>query len=274
MVGVVLNVEPVSKSGLQAVTLNVGGESSIVVVTAATNIAERTIGKQVAVALVGTEIGGEAITKRSVGGVVSEGMLLDSPTLGWTGGAANVAVLIPDSIAPGQRPPASRPRSNGDAETTPAPGPVENAMFEKKQSKEERKAAAKAAREAKKLKKKKGGAAEEEEDAQDPDEAPTQVPQTEAAAPAPVAEASGGGEEAAAPPTPPTEPAPEVSLPPPPEPSADPAEPSTKAPTEASSEVPEVTEATDAGGQAQEQPKSSVASVFGKKNKKKGAKKL
>ncbi len=58
--------------------------------------------------------GGEVVVKKaSVGGVVSEGMLCDAPMLGWTGGGAGTAALVPDSFALGATPPDKRPRMDG-----------------------------------------------------------------------------------------------------------------------------------------------------------------
>ena len=51
---------------------------------------------------------------KSVGGVVSQGMLCDAPMLGWVGGGAGSAALVPDSFAPGARPPEKRPRMDGN----------------------------------------------------------------------------------------------------------------------------------------------------------------
>jgi tRNA-binding EMAP/Myf-like protein len=96
------------------------------------------------------------ITKTAVGGVMSEGMLCDSQMLGWTGGAAGIAVQIPDSIPIGSAPPATKPRpTNGSAaaaagEEAPS-GPVtEGLLFERKLTKEEKKKLAAGKREAKK----------------------------------------------------------------------------------------------------------------------------
>lgn len=46
----------------------------------------------------------------SVGGILSKGMLCDSPMLGWTGGAKGVVVQLPESYKIGDQPPESRPR--------------------------------------------------------------------------------------------------------------------------------------------------------------------
>ncbi len=101
------------------------------------------------------------VTKATVGGIISEGMLCDSRMLGWVGGAQGIAVNLPDSFDIGSVPPSSKPRPNngesqsggGSAESSL---PVEPGLFEKKLSKEEkkklaaeRKAKRKAAKEAK-----------------------------------------------------------------------------------------------------------------------------
>ena len=59
------------------------------------------------------EVDGEPVKKATVGGVPSEGMLCDAPMLGWKGGGADCAALLPDdahSFAPGDAPPPERPR--------------------------------------------------------------------------------------------------------------------------------------------------------------------
>ena len=80
------------------------------------------------------------VTKATVGGVISEGMLCDSRMLGWAGGAKGIAVNLPDSFKCGEKPQSSKPRP-GEGSTTPAaeestaiPG-----LFEKKLTKEEKK---------------------------------------------------------------------------------------------------------------------------------------
>lgn len=40
-------------------------------------------------------------------------MLADAPMLGWTGGGAGAAALVPEAYAPGDRPPEKRPRMDG-----------------------------------------------------------------------------------------------------------------------------------------------------------------
>lgn len=175
-VGLVLSLEDCGKckSGggkqLRACKIRIGGtdgdykeETGVVtVVTSAPNVRENS---RVVVALSGTTVLGEdgemmPVTKATVGGVVSEGMLCDSKMLGWVGGAKGIAVNLPDSYDVGCPPPTNKPRVNDKGEdegdsaqqsSDPLPG-----LFEKKMSKEEkkklaaeRKAKRKAAKEAK-----------------------------------------------------------------------------------------------------------------------------
>ena len=137
------------------------------IVTNASNVKE---GSRVVVATIGTELSdGTVVQKANVGGCPSEGMLCDAPMLGWTGGGAGAAALVPESFAPGDAPPATRPRldmpSAPEASASAAAVDVKP-LFEKKLTKEEKKAAAaakKAEREAKKAGAKKAGAEEADE---------------------------------------------------------------------------------------------------------------
>jgi hypothetical protein len=56
------------------------------------------------------------IKEAKVGGCISQGMLCDAPMLGWTGGGAGNAALVPDSFEPGDSPPERRPRMDGKAD--------------------------------------------------------------------------------------------------------------------------------------------------------------
>ena len=51
--------------------IDIGGEAPVTVVTNASNIAERTVGKLVCVATVGSEVEGVKVTRRAVGGTTS-----------------------------------------------------------------------------------------------------------------------------------------------------------------------------------------------------------
>eukprot|EP00758_Cryptobia_borreli_P005966 Tbor_TRINITY_DN5027_c0_g1::TRINITY_DN5027_c0_g1_i1::g.14032::m.14032 len=87
---------------------------TLTVVTNAPNIKT---GMLTVVALPGAvvNINGEDITVKptSVGGVVSKGMLCDSGMLGWSGGAAGYAVVIPEGkYTAGSVPPEARPRGD------------------------------------------------------------------------------------------------------------------------------------------------------------------
>ena len=85
----------------------------------------------------------------SVGGVVSEGMLCDSRMLGWSGGAAGLAVQIPGHFELGSAPPAEKPRQGGE-EKEEVPQQEVQGLFEKKLTKEEKKKMAEEKRKAKK----------------------------------------------------------------------------------------------------------------------------
>ena len=111
-------VAPVpGKDRLKQATLDVGSAAggSICVVTNAT-VHEGTL---VAVALPGAVVrsGGDEVTVKAapVGGIMSGGMLVDCPMLGWKGGAAGCAATVPEAcgLQPGDAAPAARPR--GDA---------------------------------------------------------------------------------------------------------------------------------------------------------------
>ena len=111
---------------------------------------------RVAVAPIGSKVLDEEgeemeIKKTTVGGVVSEGMLCDSRMLGWSGGAAGIAVQIPDSIAVGEAPPATKPRKDNAATPEAEASATEvQGLFEKKLTKEEKKKLAEERRKARK----------------------------------------------------------------------------------------------------------------------------
>jgi hypothetical protein len=110
---------------------------------------------RLAVALAGATFvndDGEEITvkKTSVGGVMSDGLFCDSKMLGWPGGAEGVAAQIPDSVAIGDSPPESKPRSGKPTSEVEPPASAEGqGLFEKKLSKEEKKRLAEEKRKAK-----------------------------------------------------------------------------------------------------------------------------
>lgn len=101
------------------------------------------------------------IKKTTVGGVVSQGMLCDSRMLGWTGGAEGIAVQIPESVAIGEAPPATKPRPGGHTESSSSDLPPAPGLFEKKLTKEEKKKLAEEKRKARKAAKEAKKAAEE-----------------------------------------------------------------------------------------------------------------
>ena len=113
-VGRVLSVSDVPGKKLKSLSVDVGLAEPLTIVTSASNATE---GAHLVVAKVGASVqtaDGETVVKKaSVGGVVSEGMLCDAPMLGWTGGGAGAAALVPSSFAPGSAPPEKRPRMDG-----------------------------------------------------------------------------------------------------------------------------------------------------------------
>jgi len=145
LVGIVVSCEPVpNKDSLFQLKVDVGGAEDLQIVTNAVNA---NAGKRVVVATVGSKVrldGGEMdVKKATVGGVPSEGMLCDPPMLGWVGGGAGNAALVPDTCAVGSAPPLKRPRMDGGGqEEAKDAGPEKpmQMMFEKKLTKEEKKA--------------------------------------------------------------------------------------------------------------------------------------
>ena len=156
LAGLVLSCEEVPKKDkLKKLSIDVGAAEPVDVVTNAGNVGTRTVGCRVVVAAVGSELRDpEKVKKTSVGGVSSTGVLCDGPMLGWSGGGAGTAVLLPDAFNPGDPCPRSGPRLDGAAAASPAAAPVAkstgpgvDSLFEKKLSKEEKAAlAAKRAR--------------------------------------------------------------------------------------------------------------------------------
>ena len=157
-VGLIVSLEECGncRSGgktLRACKVRIGGTDNdnydeatdiVTVVTSAPNVRENS---RVVVAPAGSSVladDGEflEVTKVTVGGVNSEGMLCDSKMLGWIGGAKGIAVNLPEPFEVGSCPPSSKPRPNDsmadnqkdDEPAAPLPG-----LFEKKLSKEEKK---------------------------------------------------------------------------------------------------------------------------------------
>ena len=106
--GLVTSVEDLADK-LKVCSVNIG-KSEVKIVTNAANVEE---GTRVVVACVGAIVQGDALKKKTVGGRASEGMLADAPMLGWTGGGAGAAAIVPEACAPGDRPPEKRPRMDG-----------------------------------------------------------------------------------------------------------------------------------------------------------------
>ena len=173
-VGVVVDVEELKATGsggkpLRLCQVKIGNgdddddNNIIPVVTAAGNVRKET---RCVVAPVGSSVLGEdgdsliEVTKTTVGGRPSCGILCDSKMLGWTGGAEGVAVQVPPSFDIGSPPPSSKPGRPNDNNNDGADlgGPVTGGLFEKKLSKEEKKKLAAEKRAAKKAAKEAAGA--------------------------------------------------------------------------------------------------------------------
>lgn len=154
-VGVVLSCEDISKKGgkpmkVLKVDIGSGDEDGLPVVTTAPNVRN---GSRVVVAPAGSKVMNEEgeeiqLTKSTVGGHPSWGMICDSRMLGWSGGAAGVAVQLDESFPVGSTPPTSKPRPKQQEEVPP--GPVTDGLFERKLTKEEKKKLAAEKRAAKK----------------------------------------------------------------------------------------------------------------------------
>ena len=112
LAGLVLECEGVKgKDKLKELKVDVGQDEPLTIVTNAANVE---VGKRVVVATIGASLKDESKVKKAmVGGVTSEGMLCDGPMLGWQGGGAGAAALLPESFKPGEAPPRSRPRLDG-----------------------------------------------------------------------------------------------------------------------------------------------------------------
>lgn len=112
-VGAILSCEEVAGTKLKKLRVDVSGggeDEAIDVVTNAPNVKE---GIRVVIACAGAVVDGVKIKRTQVSGIPSNGVVCDSVMLGWTGGGAGTAALIPDQFEIGSKPPAQRPR--GDA---------------------------------------------------------------------------------------------------------------------------------------------------------------
>jgi tRNA-binding EMAP/Myf-like protein len=143
-----------SSKPLRVCKVDVGEEDkTLTVVTSASNVRK---GSRVVVALAGSTVLGDngdeiRVTKTSVGGVMSEGMLCDSKMLGWPGGAEGIAAQLPESYPLGSAPPATKPRPKEESPAAATSlGPVEDGLFAKRLTKEEKKKLSEEKREARK----------------------------------------------------------------------------------------------------------------------------
>lgn len=114
----VISVESIAKQkDLKKVMVDIGNNVDLQIVT---NAKYLEVGWIVVVALENAIVPAGAnvdedtdaiiVTKRSVGGVSSFGMLCDSPMLSWTGGAKGIVQQLPSTFTIGSMPPSSRPR--------------------------------------------------------------------------------------------------------------------------------------------------------------------
>eukprot|EP00929_Paragymnodinium_shiwhaense_P032480 TRINITY_DN17996_c0_g1_i1.p1 TRINITY_DN17996_c0_g1~~TRINITY_DN17996_c0_g1_i1.p1 ORF type:complete len:178 (-),score=59.86 TRINITY_DN17996_c0_g1_i1:139-672(-) len=112
VVGLVKEVEAVAgKDKLKKLVVDVGEGEPLTIASNAGNIKDP--GVRVVVAKVGAIVDGEPLKKATVGGVPSEGMICDGGMLGWVGGGAGAAAILPESFAIGGPPPDARPRMDG-----------------------------------------------------------------------------------------------------------------------------------------------------------------
>ena len=102
------------------------GGDPLTIVTNASNVR---VDSRVVVATVGCELrDGTTVKKAAVGGVSSEGMLCDAPMLGWVGGGAGAAALVPETFSAGDASASAagarlrmRPRCQARATAWPSP---------------------------------------------------------------------------------------------------------------------------------------------------------
>ncbi|EKX37083.1 hypothetical protein GUITHDRAFT_145313 [Guillardia theta CCMP2712] len=144
VVGKVLECEKIAnKDKLKKLVVDIGGDEQIQVVTNAPNVVE---GSNVIVATIGSKVqlDGEdvEVKEATVGGEKSQGMLCDSVMLGWSGGGAGNAALVPDTFSPGDAPPEKRPRMDGKTtESVEEEAAPLSAKEKRKAAKEAKKAA-------------------------------------------------------------------------------------------------------------------------------------
>ena len=154
--GLVESIEAVEGGGKRMlVHVRVGADEVLKVATTWSVV----VGKVVAVATVGSFCGDVVVSKGAVGGIETNGKLLDAATLGWAGGAAGAAAVLPSRFEAGDPAPDVKPKRS-DAVVTDAAGNTISASqvdavdslyaSKPKLTKEEKKAAQKKAKAAKK----------------------------------------------------------------------------------------------------------------------------
>jgi tRNA-binding EMAP/Myf-like protein len=107
VVAEVAECEDMEGTKLKKLLLQAGGPQTVQVVTTAPNVKK---GVRAVVALPGAVVAGVEVKKTQISGIPSNGMICNSAALGWSGGGANTAALVPLSFPIGSKPPHSRPR--------------------------------------------------------------------------------------------------------------------------------------------------------------------
>lgn len=131
------------KNGLKKLTVDIGEELSLTIVTTLDGVE---VGSKVVVARVGSFVNEQEVKKVIVGDVASEGLLCDTAMLGWNGGAQGSVALLPASFAPGTPAPLEKPSKREamtDASGNTSVAAANEVMEEKKVlTKDEKKAEA------------------------------------------------------------------------------------------------------------------------------------
>lgn len=151
--GLVKECESISAKN-KKLTIDVGRELPVIIVSSWDGV---DVDYRVVVACVGSFINEQEVTKTTVAGVVSEGVLCDTAMLGWKGGANGAAALLPARFSPGDAAPSEKPRRGeelidaaGNIITGAANEEIEAKTVLTKEEKKAEAALKKAAREAKK----------------------------------------------------------------------------------------------------------------------------
>jgi hypothetical protein len=160
------------EGGKRKVVVLVGEQKEDVVVLV-TNF-KVVVGKLVAVSPVGSTVGGDLVSAKTLLGVETTGMLLDELTLGWADGSSGSALYLhPKQFQPGDNAPSSKPEKVREQEVDAMGNvilaeAVDSLFISKPKLTEEEKAKVKTAK-AKAKRAAKGEEEEEEEEAEEPE---------------------------------------------------------------------------------------------------------